>query len=244
MKRISHFYGDEKFVACRPSLQKISGSKIHNLSAIDKQARPTLAQKISLLLAAASLLSYAEGCPPQRAMVTCRLGDAAAHGLAFASIRKWAVMKSNLRNHKIRHLRLSPATCVSEHSLVEDAIRQMQTQRVGCVLVCRNNRIVGIMTEVDVVRKAELGKDAMRQPIHQWMTPAPISISADSSIWDAAKAMKDGGFRHLPVIDFEGAPIGFISIRNIVTYLADQFPDTIYTLPPDPDKVPGTAEGA
>ncbi|MDT7040764.1 CBS domain-containing protein [Candidatus Nitronereus thalassa] len=153
-------------------------------------------------------------------------------------------MKSNLRNHKIRHLRISPPICVSEGSLIRDAIRQMQTQRVGCVLVCQNDRLVGIMTEVDVVRKAELGEAAWNEPIQQWMTRAPVSIAANASIWDAAKAMKDGGFRHLPVIDGEGNPMGFISIRNIVTYLADQFPDTVYTLPPDPDKIPGTPEGA
>ena len=153
-------------------------------------------------------------------------------------------MKNNLRNFKVRHLRISPPLCVSEDSPVRDAIRQMQTQRVGCVLVCRNNRLVGIMTEVDVVRKGEWGQDAMNQPIHQWMTPAPILISTDASIWEAAKTMKEGGFRHLPVIDHEGKPIGFISIRNIVTYLADQFPDTIYTLPPDPNKIPATPEGA
>jgi len=153
-------------------------------------------------------------------------------------------MKSNLRNHKVRHLRLSPAICVSEGSLVRDAIRQMQIQRVGCVLVCQAEQVVGIMTEVDVVRKAELGDTAFNESIHQWMTPRPISISPDCSIWDAAKAMKDGGFRHLPVIDGEGRPVGIISIRNIVTYIADQFPDTIYTLPPDPDKLPETPEGA
>ena len=153
-------------------------------------------------------------------------------------------MKSNLRNHQVRHLRLSPAICVSEGSLVRDAIRQMQMQRVGCVLVCQNDQLVGIMTEVDVVRKAELGEDAFNEPIQEWMTPAPVSISVDTSIWDAAKTMKEGGFRHLPVLDDEGKPMGFISIRNIVTYLADQFPDTIYTLPPDPNNIPGTQEGA
>lgn len=153
-------------------------------------------------------------------------------------------MKSNLRNNKVRHLRLSPAICVSEDSLVRDAIRQMQRQRVGCVLVCRAEQVVGIMTEVDVLRKAELGETVFNEPIHQWMTPRPVSISSDCSIWDATKAMKEGGFRHLPVIDDEGKPMGFISIRNIVTYVADQFPDTIYTLPPDPDKIPEMPEGA
>lgn len=153
-------------------------------------------------------------------------------------------MRSILCNHKIRHLRISPSICVSEDSPVRDAIRQMQTQRVGCVLVCRNDQLVGIMTEVDIVRKAELGEDSLNEPIQQWMTPAPVSIPADASIWDAAKTMKEGGFRHLPVLDGEGRAMGFISIRNIVTYLADQFPDTIYTLPPDPDKIPGTPEGA
>jgi len=98
-------------------------------------------------------------------------------------------MKSNLRNHQVRHLRLSPAICVSEGSLIRDAIRQMQTQQVGCVVVCRNDKLVGIMTEVDVLRKADLGEDALQEPIQKWMPPSPVSISADSSIWDAVKSI-------------------------------------------------------
>lgn len=91
-------------------------------------------------------------------------------------------MKANLRNHKIRHLRLAPAICVGEDSLVRDAVRQMQTQRVGCVLVCRAERVVGIMTEVDVLRKADLGEDPLNESVQQWMTPNRVSITADASI--------------------------------------------------------------
>lgn len=153
-------------------------------------------------------------------------------------------MKAKLRGHKIQYLRISPAICIGEGSQVRDAIRQMQKHRVGCILVCEHEHIVGIMTEVDVVRRVGRAKHALNDPIHQWMTPSPLSINLDSSIWDAAKAMKDGGYRHLPVVDREEKPIGFVSIRNIVTYLADQFPDTIYILPPDPDKIPTAPEGA
>ena len=74
-------------------------------------------------------------------------------------------MKSNLRNHQVRHLRLSPAICVREGSLVREAICQMQTHRVGCVLVYQNDQLVSIMTEVDVLRKEELREDALREPI-------------------------------------------------------------------------------
>lgn len=153
-------------------------------------------------------------------------------------------MKTNLEHNKVRHLRLTPAICIGEGTMVRDAIRQMQDQRVGCVLVCREERVVGIMTEVDVLRKAEDGNDSLNESVRQWMTPNPVSITEDDSIWKAAKAMKDGGFRHLPVVDERGKPVGFISIRNIVTYLADQFPDTVYTLPPEPEKIPETPEGA
>jgi CBS domain-containing protein len=133
---------------------------------------------------------------------------------------------------------------LSENSKILDAIHQMQTQRVGCVLVCRDEKVTGILTEVDVLRKVGPGEKTLYQPILTFMTHSPISITPETSIWEAAKKMKEGGFRHLPVINQQGQPEGFVSIRNLVTFLADQFPETIYTLPPDPNKVPPAAEGA
>ncbi|RMH31340.1 MAG: CBS domain-containing protein [Nitrospirae bacterium] len=153
------------------------------------------------------------------------------------------MMPSLLRDYQVRHLHLSPLVTVHEDQPIRDVIAQMQTYRIGCVLVCAQDRLTGIVTEMDVLRKVESGGDSVEDPVSSIMTRNPVCIAQDASIWEAAEKMNEGGFRHLPVVDAQGAPQGYISIRSLVIYLADQFPDTIYTLPPDPHRFPSTPEG-
>jgi len=55
--------------------------------------------------------------------------------------------------------------------------------------------------------------------------------------------MFEGGFRHLPVLDDHGSLLGTISIKRVVRFLADQFPETVYNIPPTPS-VGAAREGA
>ncbi|MGL4424211.1 MAG: CBS domain-containing protein [Gemmataceae bacterium] len=56
--------------------------------------------------------------------------------------------------------------------------------------------------------------------------------------------MQQGGYRHLPVVDAENRPVGMLSAKRIVHYLAEHFPMAVYNQPPEPGRVPDTAEGA
>jgi CBS domain-containing protein len=56
--------------------------------------------------------------------------------------------------------------------------------------------------------------------------------------------MVSGGYRHLPVVDEEGRPVGVLSVKQIMHYLVEHFPSTVYNLPPDPRVVPQEREGA
>ena len=50
--------------------------------------------------------------------------------------------------------------------------------------------------------------------------------------------MEDGGYRHLPVVDDSGRPVGVLSVKRIVHYLVEHFPSTIHNQPPDPNQFP------
>ena len=60
----------------------------------------------------------------------------------------------------------------------------------------------------------------------------------------AVRRMEEGGYRHLPVVDDVGRPVGVLSVKRIVHYLVEHFPATIYNLPPDPGVIPQEREGA
>ena len=76
------------------------------------------------------------------------------------------------------------------------------------------------------------------------MTPKPVCILAKDSVRMAVRRMEQGGYRHLPVLDETGRPVGVLTATRIVHYLAEHFPATMYNLPPDPSAVPEEPEGA
>lgn len=115
---------------------------------------------------------------------------------------------------------------------VRDAIRIMRDHRVGCVLVVEGDRLVGIITERDLLLK--LGEADLSQPVADLMTPDPETLSADDPIAYALNRMSDGGYRHVPLVDAQGRPTGVVSVKDVVNYLADCFPLTVFTVAPGP----------
>jgi len=109
-------------------------------------------------------------------------------------------------------LGLEPAT-----SLV-DAARRMHERRVGAVVVLDGQRLVGIVTERDVLRAVATG--AIGGSVSDAMTHGPDTIGPDESAGQAAALMIHGGFRHLPVVD-GNAVVGMLSIRDLVRVSVD-----------------------
>jgi predicted transcriptional regulator len=101
-----------------------------------------------------------------------------------------------------------------------EAARLMHDRQVGAVLVLTNERVSGILTERDVLRAVAIG-DVTGTHVAAWMTHDPESIGPDDSTAHAASVMIHGGFRHLPVVDESGGPIGIVSIRDLVRVTID-----------------------
>jgi CBS domain-containing protein len=120
----------------------------------------------------------------------------------------------------------------------------MRAQRGSCVLVCDDDgKLAGIFTERDALRwMAEAGSP--QASIRDEMTAEPARLEAKVSVGLAIETMAEGGYRHLPVVDEAGVPTGVVAVRGIVHYLVDHFPETIYTLPPEPGRKPSEREGA
>ena len=56
--------------------------------------------------------------------------------------------------------------------------------------------------------------------------------------------MNAGHYRDVPIVDHYGGIEGNLPQHEIIRFLTDQFPEDIYNLPPDPDRIAQTKEGA
>lgn len=101
---------------------------------------------------------------------------------------------------------------------VLEAAKAMHERRVGAVVVLDAGRLVGILTERDVLRAvATAGLDG---PVSACMTHAPDTIEPHETTSHAASLMIHGGFRHLPVVDGSRV-VGIVSIRDLVRVTLD-----------------------
>lgn len=95
----------------------------------------------------------------------------------------------------------------------------MWRQQTGSVVIVDSGRIVGIVTERDVLRTVAAGKDAAAVLVGDVMTTEVITTSPDTSVRDAARIMAQHWIRHLPVVE-NGRLVGIMSQRDVVGLFA------------------------
>jgi len=112
---------------------------------------------------------------------------------------------------------------VSAQSVVSVAAELMARERAGAVLVVEGTRLVGILTERDIVmRVVAAALEPRTTPVTQVMTPAPITVDVESSFGSALLIMQEGGFRHLPVVQ-QGELVGIVSSRSAMDPALEEF---------------------
>jgi len=98
---------------------------------------------------------------------------------------------------------------------VRAACRAMAEKRIGALLVLDKGKIVGIFTERDALNKVlAAGIDPDATPLSRVMAGNPQTIRAGKPLAYALHMMAEGGFRHVPVVDDDGVPIGMVSARD------------------------------
>jgi CBS domain-containing protein len=105
---------------------------------------------------------------------------------------------------------------------VRDAVALLAEKRIGAMPVLEGERVVGIMSERDVIYCLSSDGAAMLDwPVSRVMTAPAITIESKVSILAALSQMTKRRIRHLPVVDGERL-IGFVSIGDLVAYRISQ----------------------
>jgi signal-transduction protein with cAMP-binding, CBS, and nucleotidyltransferase domain len=105
---------------------------------------------------------------------------------------------------------------VQRNATVLDAVRAMAASNVGIVAVLDGDRLVGVFSERDVVRRVvDRGLEPGRTPIAEVMTTDLVVADADEDYQSAMRKMDQANIRHLPVVS-GGRLLSMLSIRDLM----------------------------
>lgn len=104
---------------------------------------------------------------------------------------------------------------------VRDALRTMERDNVGSLLVVRDGRLVGLFTERGFARHvAAVGPSSLDATVGDVMATEVLVVSPDTAIEDCMALMTDKRTRHLPVLEGDEV-VGIVSIGDIVKALSE-----------------------
>ena len=90
---------------------------------------------------------------------------------------------------------------------------------VGALLVYEGDRLAGIVTERDYLRRVTLqDRDERTTPVGEIMTPELVFVGPDASVEECMAVMTDRRIRHLPVVTDEREVVGLVSIGDVVKF--------------------------
>jgi CBS domain-containing protein len=96
-----------------------------------------------------------------------------------------------------------------------DCAKLMARHRIGGVLIVDKKKLVGIVTEQDIVRKLVAKGKEIDIPVKDIMETELVTITSDIDIYEAMMLMRDEDIRHLPVVENEKL-VGLITIKDIL----------------------------
>lgn len=109
-----------------------------------------------------------------------------------------------------------------EDTMGEVAQKMVEAGR-GSVIVKDYGRLIGILTERDMLKAMAGRVHTSDARVREWMTSEPVTAPQDMSVEEAAELMLGSNFRHLPVVDGETV-VGTVSLRAVTRSLTQQAP--------------------
>jgi len=119
---------------------------------------------------------------------------------------------------KVEDIMVEDVITVDSDVPVMEAVKLMNENEIGCLVVTRRGKNVGIITERDLLKRiiAKL-RDPTKTKVRQIMTKPLIIVDPDMDLEDATKLMFKRNIKKLPVIEGENL-VGLVSLTDIARF--------------------------
>jgi CBS domain-containing protein len=107
------------------------------------------------------------------------------------------------------------ATVVGPETTLGEAADILVSDGLGSLGVVDEGRLVGIVTERDIVRAIARGVETEDAEVSDWMSDAPDTVDPEVEVEEAAAWLLEMGYRHLPVMR-DGELLGIVSMRDVL----------------------------
>jgi CBS domain-containing protein len=116
---------------------------------------------------------------------------------------------------KVKEIMSKDVASLNTDDPVERAAQLMKQYDVGSIPVCRQKKVIGIVTDRDIaVRSIAIGENAKQQKVQDIMSSDPVVGSPDMDVDDAAKIMSEKQIRRLPIVD-NNSLVGIVALGDI-----------------------------
>ena len=106
---------------------------------------------------------------------------------------------------------------VAPEDTIGEAAQLMADANVGSSVVLEHGRLIGILTERDLLRAMAQRVHPSEARVREWMTAEPVAVSESTTADEAARLMVEHGFRHLPIVDGDRT-LGVVSLRDVMRH--------------------------
>jgi CBS domain-containing protein len=149
-----------------------------------------------------------------------------------------------IQNIEVLAIELEPPLVLDGSTTIDGVIQAMRERHLGYALITDEDKLVGIFTERDVLLSVLEEDEVLQQPVSKLMAPAPVCVPEDATVWRVVSLMHEGGFRQIPVVDEQQRVLACVRHKDVAEYLVSHFARHILNLPPDPEQLATTPEGA
>ena len=127
---------------------------------------------------------------------------------------------------------------------LQSVLDLMHSEKSGYLVIAdEHSKLVGMFTEREVLMNVLQTGVSMSDPVEKYMRRDVHPLKKTDTVGQALDYMANFSIRHIPLLDEFDQISGVLSIRTVVSFLAELFPTGVFNLPPKPGQIHNTIEG-